>query len=254
MEQKTDLVEFNYLQEAVTSLVAPVMTFKVSDFHSAQKAIDLAKQVRELEKKVDAKRTELVAPLNERVKYVNGYAKDILRPLSDAEAYLKKEILAFEQEQERLRRIELAKVEAERRKREAELLAKQEEERRKQAEAAPIVEEVASLFGDDEEVSQAVTALEEVHLHEQAAMEQELRNKEADINSQRVSNVRKNLKVSVTDINKIPKEFLIVELNSQMALAAKRANPALEIPGVEFTYEASLAMGRNTKVGRAALR
>jgi hypothetical protein len=221
----------------------------VTDFSSGDLAIEAAKAVKSLQKRVEAKRRELVAPLNDRVKEINDYAKEIALPLEKAETYLKQELAAFEIEQAKIRLAAREKAEKERREREAELLAKQEAERAALEEAIAYDSEVAELFGTEPDatpVDQKAKDLEQKQLEERARAAQAAKDREYEIKQQGIKNARKTWKCEVVDISLVPKEFLIVTLNQSAVLAAARGGMT-NIPGVKLWQETSVAIGANTR-------
>ncbi len=104
-------------------------------------AADDLKAVKAKYKAIEAQRVEIVGPLNKAVKAVNELFRPPLDFLEKAETTLKGRLIAYDQEQERLRREEQARLEAERRaeqerlRREAEEAARVEREARLKAEA-----------------------------------------------------------------------------------------------------------------------
>lgn len=257
-KDSTDLVAFDQLKSDIVSLVAPTMKITVTDFTSAQSAIDTVKQIKDYIKKVDAVRTGLVGPLNDRVRVVNNYAKGIGQPLLDAEAYIKRQLVVFEEEQERVRLELMKKAEEERLRIEAELAAKHEAELAEAQEGVALEQEAASMFGSEAvpEESQAeaqVVAIKQKASEEMALAKGDFREKQWDINQQGIKNTKKVWKCELVDINVVPVEYLIRELNEQAILAMARAG-VTNIPGVRVWQETAIAIGRSTYVPRITLK
>lgn len=266
-----DLAQFDSLKADITLFVAPVTGLKVSDFKSSAEAIEAGKQIKSLMKQVEDKRKGLVGPLNDQVKLINDYAKNIREPLERAESHVKTELNLFAVEQERIRQEELRRAEEDRREQER----KAEEDRqriaaeieaRKQAELAALHEsreEAADIFGSATPVSvEQVQAIEQAAEREkveaQAVLDREAAIRDAqaratewDINQNRIKNTAKRWKVEVVDINLVPKEYVIMTLNSAMALAAARGGNT-NIPGLKFSQEVSVSIG-SAYVPRKAL-
>jgi hypothetical protein len=245
----TEIQQFEELRTELTQLVAPTLAIKVSNTGTSATAIEAAKQVKTLQKRIEAKRKDLVGPLNDRVKLINEYAKSIMAPLEQAESHLKRELVSFELEQEKIRLEEMRKAEDERRRIEAELQAKHD------AEQAALVDDaqVADVFGaDDNEPSVGARALDlEIAQQEEIARARmAAKQREYDAKSIGIKNARKTWKCEATDISKVPKEFLIITLNSAAVLAAARAG-VTEIAGVRLWQETSIAIGANTYVPAA---
>jgi len=238
----TEVEKFSPLQTEVATLVAPTLKMTVSDFKTSEAAIQACQQIKELSKRLDKRRRELVDPLNAEVKAINEIAKQVGGPLDAAEAHLRLQLNRFAAEQEKKRQEEFARIETERKQREAELAAKQEDERKK-------LERGAALFGTGgEEVAQ----LEEKHQIETAIARTEVEQARFDANQQQIKNTRRTLKCKAVDLTKVPREFLIVELNEKAVCAAYKGGVTV-IPGVEFWHEVGVAIGEKTRVPRAAL-
>lgn len=247
----TEITQFNELRAELTTFVSPALAIKVTDFQTSASAINAAKAVKEYQKKVEAKRKELVGPLNDQVKLINEYAKSVAAPLENAELHLKKQLTAFELEQEKIRRAEFERAEEERKKREAELLAKQEEERKNLASDS----DAADVFGSEpEDVAPEIKAeeLELKQLHERVKATQEAKDREYPIKNMGIKNARKQWKCEAIDLTKVPREFLTISLNSAAVLAAARGGMT-DIPGVKLWQETTIAIGANTYVPNMAL-
>lgn len=227
---ENNLIAFDQLGAEITTFVQPALTVKVTEKAVADTAVITLKTVKDFEKRVEAKRKELVAPHNNQVKMINDYAKKILAPIEQAEAHLKAELRKFEMELERIRREELAKAEAERKRLEAEAQEKIRQERE--------LAETMAMFATAEE-AQKTTA--EVDMKAtMVATELELAHKSnvASIESQKVSGARRLWTFRVTDPSQVPAEFLIVD--EKKIREAVRAG-ARQIPGVEIFQDLQIA-------------
>lgn len=269
-----DLAQFDSLKADITIFVAPVTSIKVSDFKSSADAIEAGKQIKALMKQVEDKRKDLVGPLNDQVKLINDYAKNIREPLETAEQHVKVQLAQFATEQEKIRQEELRRAEEDRRAQERR--AEEERQRisaeieaKKQAELEELrtnQDEAAALFGDseteaaiEEQSKEIELAAERERLEAEAALEREavIRNAQArqqnwDINQNKIKGTRQNLKVEVVDIDKVPVQYLIRQLNESMAKAAHKGGMK-EIPGLRFYFETSVSLGSKTYVPRRAL-
>lgn len=132
----------------------------VIDSHTMfELASDDLKQVKALQKEVEEKRTSITGPLNQAVKAVNDLFRAPKEFLDKAESTLKRSMVTWTTEQERLAAEARAKAEAEARA-ERERLAKLE---REQAEAARKAQEeaaAAAAAGDAEAAAAAHAAAE----------------------------------------------------------------------------------------------
>lgn len=265
----TELAQFEELKASIACFVSPTFQLTVTDFASAQSAIEAVKQVKGFINQLESKRKELVGPLNDQVKAINGYAGEIKDPLIRSEEYLKKQITQFEVEQERLREIARKAAEAERIA-EEQRAAAEAELARKELESAQADEreqeaQVAALFGSDDEASEGEEPApspeerrlqEKIELDAQIEGERALRTAKAnqedwDRKQLGVKNSRKVWKCELEDISKVPREFLIIELNQAAVLAAARGGQI--IPGVRTWQETTLAVGAKTYIPRTAL-
>jgi hypothetical protein len=260
-----ELAQFDELKATITQFVAPTLAIKVNDVQSSQQAIDVAKEIKGYIALVDKKRRELVDPLNRQVKMINEYVKTIVGPLDDAENHVKEQLNNYAREleivrQEALRKAELERKEAERKL--AEERAKAEEElRAKQAFEAEQRKEAESLFGTDEDNSaseeEARMQAERERLELEAKYDREkmsslidYKQKEYDAGQDQIKNARRPWKCEVTDISKVPREFLIVTLNEKAVLAAARGG-VKEIPGVRMWQDVQVAIGAKTYMPKA---
>lgn len=257
-----ELKEFDTLVADITLFVAPTKNIRVTDPVSSQSAIEVAQRIKSFVSMVEDKRKELVGPLNARVKAINEYCKKISAPLTEADSHVRSQLNAFAAEQERLRRIEEARIEAERRAAEE----KAAEERRKAEEAlrlkleaeAEAEAEAASMFGieggDMEKLNADIVAKQDREWAEkQAQLDREaairdnaFKQQQWDADQNKIKNTRATLKVRVLDLNLIPKEFLIISPNEKALVAAGKAG--VKIPGVEFYEDFSVAIGRTTRM------
>lgn len=252
-----EVTEFNQLKSDISTLVMPTMTIKVTSPNSAQTAIHVVKQVKEYLKSVEKKRKDLVDPLNNEVKRINAYAKEIEQPLLKAEAYIKGQLVAFEQEQERIREAARKSAEAERLRLEAEHEAKEEAERQAFLEKQALLAEAASVFGDDddsvEHAAMEARAFEEEKAQERAVFQGQLSAKDSDIEEIGIKGAKKIWKCELLDIEIVPKEYQIRTLNNQAVLAMARAG-IVSIPGVRIWQETSIAIGSATYIPRNQLK
>ncbi len=252
----TELAFLEVLKSEVAALVAPTLGIKVQDFQSCETAATVGLQVKDYLKQVEAKRKELVEPLNRRVKEINEYAKSILAPLEESETHLKRQIATFREAQEKIQREMLRAAEIERLKQEAELRAKQEAERASLEETLVEEDRLAKRFGaePDQAANQEaqIAELEQRQAEEQAFALMEQKQREHDIAQQNIKNTRKTWKCEATDLEKVPRQYLVITLNSAACLAAARGG-ITEIPGVRMWQETTVAFGSNTYVPRAAL-
>lgn len=226
-----DLREFDHLKAEVSVFVGPTMTLAVKDPAQCGVAISTVKEVKEYTKKIEERRKALVKPYNEIVDRINAYAKEIRAPLEAAETHIKSELLSWERVLEKQRQEEAAKAAAEQKRLADEASAKAAADR----EAA----EAVAMFSQP-----AVAELQKAVVEAESAREaQELQkayaSKVADISANKVSGVRKTWTFRVTDLEKVPVEYLSV---NEKAIRDSIRDGRREIPGIEIFQETSIAV------------
>lgn len=250
----TELNTFDELAANITVFVAPTKSVQVSDIDSSAKATEVRRQLKFYSQEVEKKRQEMVRPLNERVNEINARCKAICAPILEADSSILHKLNSFASEQEAIKQAEMKRIAEERQKAErAEMAARvkaEEELKAKQAAEAEIEEAGASLFGDDEEEieTESVTERNERERLELDAKFQLDRNlaetarkqAEYDAGKMQVKGARKTACCEPVDFSKIPKEYLIVTLNSKMVIAAYKGG-IKEIPGVRIWEEISVS-------------
>jgi hypothetical protein len=238
----------------------------VTDVTSGQQAVEAAKQVKALMKKLEGKRKELLDPINARAKAIRDYASEIEAPLLRAEQHIKAQLVAFEERQERIR--QEARREEERKRQEIERKAAEERAAReaeiaakRQAELDAIKEKEFEddLFGDgavdgdaERRAAEARAAEAEAQARAEAETQAKIREIEAsqrqyDINANRLKNTKKAWKCEATNLDEVPRHFLTITLNTQAVLAAARGGTT-SIPGVRLWQETQVAIGANTSL------
>lgn len=118
-------------------------------------ASDDLKRVKGLQKEVEEKRTSITGPLNQAVKAVNDLFRAPKEYLDKAEATLKRSLVAYTTEQERLAAAARAQAEAEARA-ERERLAQQEREAQEAARRAEAEAQAAAAAGDQVAAAKAI--------------------------------------------------------------------------------------------------
>lgn len=252
-----DLTQFNELKAEITDLVAPGKAITVTDFPSAARAAEAAKQVKALAKKVEERRKALTDPLLQQQRKIKQYADEISAPLDEVETHLKAQLRAFEIEQEKIRAEERRKAEEEARRKEAELRAKQEADRAEHEANLARQAKAASAFGDDdEEPTQTLEAqhdeFEAKQMAEQAALKNETAEREWNIKQQGVKGAVKDWKVDIIDINLVPIQYLKREVMVSLVKQAAR-NGVTDFPGLRVYQDISISIGANTYIPREAL-
>lgn len=268
-----NLETFNELKAKITLFVAPAMKIAVKDFKSASDAVEARNALKAYTSDLEKRRKELVAPLNAQVDAINDYVKNIKQPMLSVDAVLLDQLRKFEDEQERIRKeghrkAEEIRLAAERAARAVQEKIARELEEKRLAEIAAIESQhaqAAADFGaeDPEQLAAEKKLAEESYEREmieaqvKAELEATLLAAEAkarayDIEQQGIKGARKKWKAELIDIDLVPKEFLIRELNQAAAVAAARGGTK-SIPGVRLYQETGIARGRNAYVPREML-
>jgi len=154
-KQQMEKVESNVL-----SLVEQADGFIVEDVLGAECASDFLKQIKDTEKKIEAKRLEFTAPLNKSLKAINATFKHPKEQLAEAKKIVANKILLWRSiEAEKIRKVEeeARKVEAEKVKKIQEALKAEVDAKKKQAmieelikaeEPKPIIEKQETTIGN----------------------------------------------------------------------------------------------------------
>lgn len=267
-KENQELELFSELQSEITTYVAPTLEIVIVDAQTSDGAIEAAKRLKAIASQVEKKRKELVEPLNHKVREINDFVKKLVAPLERAEGHVRTQLNAYATEQEKIRQAELRRLDDERRERERK--AKEEEDRiaaelaaRQEAEAEAHVE-AAQLFGTgSEELHEQNAELDRQQQKEWEAQQEQFKKdalsrrveasqKVYDASQDQIKNTRRTWKCSVKDLALVPREFLIIQINEKAILAAKKAG--VEVPGIEYDEEVSVAIGSNTynpRIGRS---
>lgn len=168
----TDTVTYDASAAIVLATKAQNALTSASDFvidspTMFELASDDLKQVKALQKEVEEKRTSITGPLNQAVKAVNDLFRSPKEYLDKAEATLKRAMVTWTTEQERIAAEARAKAEAEARA-ERERLAAIEREQAEAARRAQEEAEAAAAAGDEQAAAEAMAAAQAAQ--EQAAV------------------------------------------------------------------------------------
>jgi glutamyl/glutaminyl-tRNA synthetase len=128
------------MQPEVFRLTAFAERLVVKTAEGYSEAAQFLKSIKALLKGIEDARTRVTKPLNEALKQVNAQAKDASAPLATAESQIKRAMIAFDEDQARIRREEQRKADEAARKEQEKL-----RERAEKAAAAGKVEKAAEL-------------------------------------------------------------------------------------------------------------
>lgn len=230
----TALAVFDQLKADIQLMLEPARAIRVINDDMSKVAMSAASEVKKLSKAIEEKRKDLVGPLNDEVKRINGYAKQISEPLLEIESHLKRELAAWNEILAERRREEMRKAE------EAKRLAEAEAERkRKEAEEEA---KLSAMFSpaDDASAARAEVKIQTDAVKELATIESSHKAQVKEIASMKVPGARTIWNFEVTDASAVPMEFLMV--NEKALREAVRAG-VREIPGVRIFSETVVAIG-----------
>lgn len=197
IEQENNLCE-DYLDPDIDPL-----ELKESDIDELQ---SVTKAIKETYKDIEDTRKSITSPLDDCKKLVMDYIRGAKDNAQKAKKNIKKIVLAWNDEQDRIRREEESRIQA-----------KIEAERKKA--------ELAQEMEDDEAVEQQALKVERM---EEAAKEKSEEKPDIDRRT-----FRKNWRAKVMDEKKIPREYLEPNM-TKLNKAARDSKGKANIPGVVF--------------------
>jgi len=271
MSETAELMTAEQVRAEVAPVVARAGEIVIATPQDYTGAADFLKAVKRAQKRV----TEFFGPMKAAAhaawKEVTGKESDTLKPLADAEATVKRKMIVYSQEQERIRQEEQRKLQAEaderaRREREKaeaaarlqrekeaaaraeqerqEALARQarnEVERQKAAAAAEAARKIAEAAAAKAEVKEDTAAAVVAPVVEVAAVTPEVKGQ----------SIRKTWKARIVDPKAAATAVLAwPDWNAYLTLEAgefnrfaARTKGAVSVPGVEFYEDATMASG-----------
>ena len=143
MELETKLKKFNVFEAKGMEVKTKADNIIIKTPEDLQPANWVFKECQTLEKETEAVRVWLVKPLRDEVTEINNFVKNILMPVDEAKLVVKKKILDYNEEQEKIRaeeaEIERKRLETIRLKEEQERKQREDEERKiREAEEAKL--------------------------------------------------------------------------------------------------------------------
>lgn len=233
---ENQLVKFDVLSAEIALAMKPAMELKISCAADVAKAQETGVIIKKLSKAVEDHRKELVGPLNDNVKQINSYAKKVSASLESAESHIKIQLIKYNSEQEKIRQAEIAKTEAERKAREAEL--KRIEDEKKKALQSHHDDDFEGFIKDQETKKKEALALQAESERLRIENERQAKLKKMEIESTKVSGVRKVWTFEVENIGRVPVEF--IKLDEVKIRAAIHAG-AREIQGLRIYQQDQMA-------------
>ena len=246
-----DLARFDVATAEVQGALAILAEIPTpTDPASRQKLYNALADAAKMKAVIDKRRLELTAPLRERVEAINAYAQDqLIKPMEAKIAERKKEILAYdaEQEAERKKAEEVARKLREEAEAEARRIA--EEERKKREAEAEKLKGIARVKAlkeaeERERIAKEAAAKAAAEAESKAAIEAsvtqaELRNQAEDLEAKKSKGAGKVWAWEVVDIANVPREFLVID---PAAVTAQVRAGTRDIFGIRIFQKDSLAL------------
>lgn len=229
---QTDLAKWDKKKAEISIFVEPIKQLIVVDKGSLDIAMEVGRNIKLLLKSIEDDRVAYVKPINDHVKTINDYAKDLKAPLEQAESHIKGHLRAYEIELDKKRRAEM------------DLIAKQQKEA---AEAA--IAKLRLQKAEQERLARFQDEPEQKMAHETLKANAERMEKEILADSQtktnavmenKVAGSKKVWKFEVTDANQVPRQFLVVE---EKIIRAAVNIGTREIPGVRIYEDVQISLG-----------
>lgn len=245
------------VEEQVAQAVATAEALEVRTPDQATLATEALGRIAKQKRDAERERKELTGPLNDHIKLINGKFKDAVAPLAAADKVIRERLGAYQDEVERLRREEEARLEAERQEREAKARAERERQEREarekreqaereareaaakakadqDAEAARLADEAKAKADEARTAEQAVAALPTFELPKAVVPEAPaLRSASGSVAT------RKRWTHEIVDESRIPRQYMKVD---EQAIRQAIRDGAREIPGVKIEQASELAV------------
>jgi hypothetical protein len=223
---------------------------------------DILKSVKSFAREIEDARKAAVEPLNAEVKKINDAYREPAARAKEAEAALKKALLAYEQEQERKRQAREAELRrqqaAEQAKLRQETEAREAAERERARKAREKAEAAAKAAAEAGRAERAEAILEQARIAEAArvaaaAAEAEAKREAAAMMPQAIVvhqeppkvaglSRRKVWKFRVDDVTKLPARYLLAD-EKKIRKVVNALGADADIPGVTVYEEVGLASG-----------
>ena len=242
------------LLDRIRNLRKQADALKVDDGESAKEAATLLSAATDAAKTVESQRQEIKKPFLEIGRRIDAKAKTVSSEIEAIKQATRKQLTAYEAEQERRRREaerkrqeELARLEEERRRREEEEKKRQEEQARIETEAANGDFDLPDLPDDGEGLE--LPDVEDLgELEEEASRQEtkEIDNKIADLQKPAAPesrpeglSYRRELVIADVDVDKLPDRYVRKEANHaairrDYCVGWKKGDNIPSLPGVKF--------------------
>lgn len=207
------------LQPEVSKLTTFARALQIKTVEGYNQAADYLKSIKGMLKQIEDARTRITKPINESLREVNTQAREASTPLQTAESQIKRAMIAYADEQERIRREEQRKAdEAARKERE------RIEAQARKAQDAGKAERAAEL----EQRAQTVVA---------PVVQRE---------APKVTGVstRESWRYEVINLAAVPREYLCLD-EKKVGGVVRSMKGDTNIPGIRVWPEKNIASGAN---------
>jgi len=223
------------LTAEATGLMEAAQEIRVFDADSYKQAGSFFASIKAKIKEVEAERRKRVDPLNQTVKVINADYKGITDQLEAVLKVVEPRMLAFQREEERKRQEAEAAAAAEKKRLEDEAREKAQAAEQVAIQATQAAQQATNPVAAYVAQEKARVAMEEAQsgYREMAMAGQAVQAVIPPKVTAAGTSLRKTWKFRITDINQVPREYLLP--NEQMLGAlARSAKESACVPGVEF--------------------
>ena len=226
-------VRGNQLKEEATKLV-------VANASDVLTANSLFKQTQLAEKDIEARRKEMVAPFNDFVKQINGLAKEVGNTTAEAKLIVSQKLLAYNEEQERIRRekaeLEKKELEERRQKEENDRLEREAAEQKKRDEENARLKKIAD---EQAETQRKINTEQDLLKKKQAEIDAKNLEEQRKLEEQRIANeqVARQIKLDQEEVERQKKQMIEDEEKKKKAEAQAVIDAANKPKGLREGYK-----------------
>lgn len=210
------------LASQAADIITQATEVKVQNAEQRTNILELAKKIKTVSKGLEDERLSTTRPIDAAKTEIMNLYREPLDKLVKAENIIKKAVLDFDREERRKAEEQQAKLRAE-----AEERARKERERLEK-QALKAIDK-----GKEEKAEQLLEQAESVQTFAPVI--------QIPVHKAQGTSVRQVWKYRITDVNLIPREYMIPN-EKMLGAMAKSTHDAVKVPGVEFYSEDSLAI------------
>lgn len=211
------------LRRDIQTLSETALTQRIGSKETKDAALAVGADVKRVRKLLEDRRTSITGPMQDTVKRIIAYAKQLDEPLARAEAHIRAQAISYAESIAAEQRRAAAALEMDRQR-----ILREEEAKRRSA---------AALAETPEENLQAQAAIE----RESKVQRAEVAAQAKQVKSEGVKGTTEVFKFEVSDEALVPREYL--QVNSSAIRQAIYYKHLREIPGVKIWVEKSVRLG-----------